>query len=129
MNMVALCGIVLLAAILCVLLRKYHAEYSIIISLAAGILVLAIVLSRISPAISQIQSLLTATKLSSEYGLILFKALGICFLTQFSADSCRDAGESALASKIELAGKIAIVILALPLFEKIAQTAITLIGG
>ena len=127
--MVALCGIVLLAAILCVLLRKYHAEYSIIISLAAGILVLAIVLSRISPAISQIQSLLTATKLSSEYGLILFKALGICFLTQFSADSCRDAGESALASKIELAGKIAIVILALPLFEKIAQTAITLIGG
>ena len=129
MNMVALCGIVLLAAILCVLLRKYHAEYSIIISLAAGILVLAIVLSRISPAITQIQSLLTATKLSSEYGLILFKALGICFLTQFAADSCRDAGESALASKIELAGKIAIVILALPLFEKIAQTAITLIGG
>ena len=117
MNMVALCGIVLLAAILCVLLRKYHAEYSIIISLAAGILVLAIVLSRISPAITQIQSLLTATKLSSEYGLILFKALGICFLTQFASDSCRDAGENALASKIELAGKIAIVILALPLFE------------
>ena len=129
MNMVALCGIVLLAAILCVLLRKYHAEYSIIISLAAGILVLAVVLSRISPAITQIQSLLTATKLSSEYGLILFKALGICFLTQFASDSCRDAGENALASKIELAGKIAIVILALPLFEKIAETAITLIGG
>ena len=37
--------------------------------------------------------------------MILFKTLGICFLAQFAADSCRDAGESALASKVELAGR------------------------
>jgi stage III sporulation protein AD len=50
-------------------------------------------------------------------------------LAQFAADACRDAGESALASKMELAGKITILILALPLFEKITQTAVGLIGG
>jgi stage III sporulation protein AD len=61
--------------------------------------------------------------------VILFKTLGLCFLAQFAADSCRDAGENALASKVELAGKLAIVILALPLFEKITSTALALIGG
>ena len=59
----------------------------------------------------------------------MFKTLGICFLAQFAADSCRDAGESALASKVELAGKISILVLSLPLFEDIAQTALGLIGG
>ena len=87
------------------------------------------ILANIVPAIRQINSLLTAAQMPTEYGIILFKTLGICFLAQFAADSCRDAGESALASKVELAGKISIVILALPLFEKIASTALALIGG
>ena len=50
--------------------------------------------------------------------MILLKTLGVCFLTQLSADSCRDAGEGALAAKVELAGKLFIVILALPLFQQ-----------
>ena len=129
MNIIALCGIAIISVIFCVMLKKYHAEYAIVISLIAGVLILVVVFSQLSPAISQIQGLLNATKLSSEYGIILFKSLGICFLTQFASDSCRDAGESALSSKIELAGKIAILGLSLPLFEKITQTAVSLIGG
>ena len=50
-------------------------------------------------------------------------------MAQFAADACRDAGESSLASKVELAGKVAVILMALPLFEAIANTAITLIGG
>ena len=67
--------------------------------------------------------------ISGEYGVILLKTLGVCFLTQLSADSCRDAGEGALAAKVELAGKLFIVILALPLFQQIAGSALSLIGG
>lgn len=129
MEILALCGIAILAAAISVLLKKYNPEYSMIISVGAGVLMLYLILSQISPAVGQIKSLLSATGLSSEYGAILFKSLGICFLTQFAADSCRDSGESALASKVELAGKIMIVLIALPLFEKVAQTALSLIGG
>ena len=57
------------------------------------------------------------------------KTLGICFLTQFAVDSCKDAGESALASKVELAGKVTVVVMALPLFQSIASTAVSLVGG
>ena len=129
MNIVAIAGIAIVSAILAVMIKKYHQEYSIIISIAAGVIILFEIFSNISPAIRQINTLLSSAGLSAEYTVILFKSLGVCFLTQFAADSCRDAGESALASKVELAGKIAIVVLSLPLFEKIANTAVGLIGA
>ena len=129
MEIVALSGIAILAAILAVMLKKYNPEYSILISLGAGALLLWMILSKISPAISQIRELISAAGISGEYGVILLKTLGVCFLPQLSADSCRDAGEGALAAKVELAGKLFIVILALPLFQQIAGSALSLIGG
>ncbi len=129
MNIIGIAGIALIAAILSVMLKRYHQEYAIIINIAAGILILVQILANISPAIKQLNVLLSSAGLSSEYALILFKTLGICFLAQFAADSCRDAGESALAAKVELAGKITIVLLALPMFESIATTSVALIAG
>jgi stage III sporulation protein AD len=129
MEIVALCGIAVLAAVFSVMLKKYIPEYSFLISLGAGVLILLLILSKITPAVSQIKNLLSATGLSSEYGSVLFKSLGVCFLTQFAADSCRDSGEGSMASKVELAGKIMIVLISLPLFEKIAETAMQLMGG
>lgn len=129
MEIVALCGIAVLAAVFSVMLKKYIPEYSFLISLGAGVLILLLILSKITPAVSQIKNLLSVTGLSSEYGSILFKSLGVCFLTQFAADSCRDSGEGSMASKVELAGKVMIVLISLPLFEKIAETAMQLMGG
>lgn len=129
MNIVAIAGIAIVAAIFAAMLKRRNQEYSIILSIAAGVIILFEIFANISPAIKQINTLLAASGLSSEYTVILLKALGVCFLAQFAADSCRDARESALASKVELAGKIAIVVLSLPLFEKIASTAVGLIGA
>ena len=129
MEIVALCGIAVLAAVFSVMLKKYIPEYSFLISLGAGVLILLLILSKNTPAVTQIKNLLSATGLSSEYGSILFKSLGVCFLTQFAADSCRDSGEGSMASKVELAGKVMIVLISLPLFEKIAETAMQLMGG
>src|SRR5512138_2164264 len=101
MNIIAIAGIAILAAILAAMLRRYHQEYSVILSIAAGVIILFEVFANIAPAVRQISTLLSSSGLSTEYAAILFKALGICFLAQFAADSCRDAGESALASKVE----------------------------
>ncbi len=128
MNIIGIAGIAIIAAVLSAMIKRYHQEYAILISIAAGIIILFEIFANISPAVKQINTLVSASGLSSEYLVILFKSLGICFLAQFAADSCRDAGESALASKVELAGKISIVILSLPLFESIAKTAVGLIG-
>ena len=129
MEIMVFLGIAVLAAAISVMLKKHNPEYSFLLSIGAGILMFFVIFSKISPAVSQINSLLSSTGISSEYGQILFKTLGVCFMTQFASDSCRDAGESALASKVELAGKVIIVIMALPLFEQITKTALSLLGG
>lgn len=129
MELTAIAGVVVVAAFLAVLLRQQRPEQAMAIGLLAGIGVLVLVLTKALPTISSIKEMLDSSSLPGDYGVILFKALGICLLTQLAADTCRDAGETALAGKAELAGKVGLVMLSLPLFQKIADLAISLING
>lgn len=129
MDMVAIAGTVIIAAFLAVLLRQQRPEQAMAVGLLAGVGVLALVLTKAVPAFSAVRDLLSSSSLPGEYGQILFKALGLCLLTQLASDTCKDAGETALAGKAELAGKIGLVILSLPLFQKIAELAVSLING
>ena len=65
--------------------------------------------------------------INSEYFTIVLKSLGICYVTQLASDTCRDSGYSAIASKVELAGKVSIVVIALPLFTNLVDIALGLI--
>lgn len=127
--MISLTGIAVIATVLSVMLKKYNPEYSMVIGLMAGIYIIGVILSKVHPAISQINSLISATKIQPQYAIILFKSLGICFITQFASDACKDAGEVGLSGKIELAGKVSIVLICLPLFEEVINTVLKLIGG
>ena len=129
MDMGGIAAIVVLAAFLAVILRQQRPEQAMAVALIAGIGILALVLMRITPVISTLQELLGAADMPGEYGLILFKALGICLITQLASDACGDAGEAALASKADLAGKVTLLVLALPLFQKIGELAVSLING
>ena len=123
MNMLQIAGLALSAVALAVLLRQYRAEYA----MALGLVVSAAILLALMPVLRETIGLLTdiASKsgVSQTLGIIV-KSIGIAF----AADVCRDAGESAMASKVELAGKVAILSLAMPmamqlmeLFERILQ--------
>ena len=125
-NLAAACGAAIATAVLAVVLRRYHAEYGLLISLGAGAVLLLVLLQALPQVFSQFQSLLQAAALPAETGSTLLKALGACWLAQFAADACRDAGEGALASKVELAGKTAVLLLILPLFAEVANLALDL---
>ena len=118
-----------MAAVLALFLRKYSPEYALVTGLIAGVLLLFLVINDVGPIFSSLQRLFEKAGLSTEYGGQLFKALGICILTQLSADACRDAGENGLATQTEWAGRIALLVLALPLFENVALIASKLING
>ena len=129
MNLMGLIAVALLATVMSVMIKKYNPEYSIFISIVAGIFILCLVLAELTPSIQKINGLIAASGVSSEHAKILFKVLGVCFFVQFASDSCSDAGESSLASKIELAGKVLIITMALPLFEQVIQIVSGLLGG
>ena len=119
MNIASIVGIGIVAAALSVVLKKFGGTSSLFVSIAASLLILYAVLMSLSPLIGLVDELSESANAESAYITILMKALAVCFITQLAADSCRDSGEGAIASKRELAGRTAVLLLAVPLFESI----------
>ncbi len=128
MNMVTIVGIAVLAAAFSVVLKQKNPEYALALSLAAGVLMLGMIIAEARPLFDRMHSLLDASGTKAAYVQILFKSLGLCFITQIACDACRDLGETAIATKVEAAGKIAVLLVSLPLFEEILRIAGQLIG-
>ncbi len=129
MNLTMVIAAAVMAAFLAVVLRRNAPEQALAVSLIAGVLILVAAVSSALPVFREVETMLSSAGTATEYVTVLFKALGACLLTQLAADACRDAGEQGLATKAELAGKLAMLTLALPLFQKVAQVALSLIGG
>ncbi len=131
MTVSVLMAVAVIAAFLAITLRRHAPEQALAVGLAAGFLLLTVSLGDAVPLLYELEELLDAGGLPSSYVAVLLKALGVCLLTQFASDACRDAGEQGLAAKAELAGKFALLTLALPLFRKVAELALSLIreGG
>lgn len=122
-------GILLCAALLSAVLRSQRPELAICLGLAAGALVLVLLLSEIAPLLSAVRRMMQSGGLSAEWLGVVLKAAGVCLLTQLAADTCRDAGETALAGKAELAGRVLLLLLAIPLYERILSLVTQLISG
>ncbi len=124
-------GLLLCAAMLAVVLRGQRPELALGLSLAAGAVVLVALLGQLTPLLSSVRQLLQSGSISAQYVTIVLKATGICLLTQLTADTCRDAGETALAAKAELAGRLLLLTLTVPLFTDILSlvTALVEVSG
>ena len=128
MDMISVAGLGIISAVLCLVVRQYKPELSVGISIACGVLVFGAVITLLAPSVEAIRELSEAAGLSSGYAQILLKALAVCYITQLSADCCRDSGESAIAGRIELAGKAAIVAVSLPVFTELAELVTGLVS-
>ncbi len=114
-------GISLLAVSICVILRKTNPEFSLLISLVASILIFLIIFSNFSPILNLINRCVNEFNLNNVYIITILKTLGICYIAQIASETCKDCGFSSISSKVELAGKIAIILLSLPMFEDLIK--------
>jgi stage III sporulation protein AD len=128
MNIMAVVGLGLVGTVLAIVIKQYRPEFGVYISLITGILILAGLLAVIRPVIDTIYDLAGAVQLSDIYGEVLLKSVAVCYIVQLASDTCRDAGETAIAGKLETGGRIAIILLSLPLFRSIANVVIQLMG-
>lgn len=121
-------SVAVIAVFLSIIVRHYRAEYSIFIALGAAVIIWAMLSDTLEKMLDSMRVLLSGTGIDNDYISIVFKSLGICILTQIASDICRDCGESALATKTELAGKIVILTVAMPMITSIAQISVELIN-
>lgn len=109
------------AAIFSIVLKQYCREQSLLLTIAAGVIVLGAFIGVISPVIEQVQEIFTEAGIPSEYISLIFKAAAIVFITQLTCDLCRDSGETAIASAAELWGRGTITVMAVPLIEALLE--------
>ncbi len=115
--MLKIAGVVLCEILIYTLLKQYKPEFAVISQAVSMVVLLFLLGDETEKALSSLQEFLGAGAIPSAYINILLKVLGISLITQFTADMCRDSGESAMASKVEFAGKIIIVGTGLPVIE------------
>lgn len=128
MNIISVVAIGAVGAILTVIIKQYKPEYAIFTSIITTVIILSYVISIALPIISDIKTLLNKASISSQHLSILLKAVGICYLTQFVCDICKESGQLSIANKIEIAGKIAICFISMPLFYDLITIVETIIG-
>lgn len=116
------------AALLSLVIRQYKPEYAMLLSLACSVAVILYVVGAVAQIADAISSLLDNTLIPEDMAVIVIKCLGISILTELAGQTCRDAGESAAAGKIELAGKAALIIVSLPLFIRILSISASLLN-
>ena len=109
MDIIKIIGIGLIALIIIIILRQYRPEFAIYISLIAGALILLLVMDKFSGIISLLNRLASKTDINNQFLLILLKITGIAFLTEFAVSICKDSGEAAIATKIDIGGKVIII--------------------
>lgn len=129
MDIGVICGVLAITAFLSLLLRQYRPELALAIGVLAGVAVSLVLIRVLAAPLERAQQLMEKAGIGGDTAVLLVKSLGICLLTQLTADVCRDAGEAGLASRAELAGKAALLLLALPLFGQLLELALLLMKG
>lgn len=119
MDIVKVCAFCITAVILVTILKEQNKAVATMISIVAGVIVMLYVVSNIDGVFSALNNIAGVSSVESKYFALILKISGITYLIEFGKNLCMDAGENALGTKLEMAGKVMIVTLTLPILTEI----------
>jgi len=128
LELVQIMALAFVATLLLTVLRQQRPELAVGLSLAAGILLFLPLVSRIFGLVQFLQELGAKAQVSSGNLSLILRIIGIAYVTEFGAQVCRDAREEALASRVEMAGKVLIMLLALPIVRAVLDLLLRLLA-
>lgn len=127
MEVLQIVAIGLIAAVLIIVVKSHRPELAVLLSTAAGIILFLIVLGKIGSIIEIIKDLAFKAGINMVFLDTILKIIGIAYIAEFGAQICRDTGEGAVASKIEFAAKVLIMVLAVPIIVAVLQSLLKLL--
>lgn len=127
MDVVKIIGIAFIAVIISIILKQYKPEYAIYVSIIAGALILLMSMDKLSGIINLLNALASKTQINNQFLTILIKITGIAFLSEFAVSVCKDAGEAAIASKVELGSKVIIIAISIPIISALLETVLKIL--
>lgn len=121
MEVLKIAALALCAVILIQLVKQHKPELGMLTAMACSLLILYFLIDSLKYAFAYIADIYSGLETGKSYFPIIIKVLAIAYITEFTTQLCKDAGENAIASKVELGGKIIIFCVAIPVFTSILQ--------
>lgn len=127
MDIVKIIGVGLISVILIIIIKQYRPEFAIYISIGAGVIIFTLISGKIAGIIEVLKNFASKTSVNYDFILLLLKITGIAILTEFAVSICKDSGESAIANKIDLGGKVIIMSMSVPILSSLVQIVINIL--
>ena len=126
-TIIKITGIGFVGLIFIIIIKQYKPEFALYISMLAGIIILFLVMDKFREIIELLRTISNKSGVNSQFLGLLLKMTGIAFLAEFAINICKDAGEGALASKVEIGSKIIVVSMSIPIISSLLQVILKLI--
>ncbi len=118
-DIIAVCGAAVITAALALMLRNHSPHSAMLMSVSAGAVILISIAGNLPSILGELSSVLADAGLDSGNITVLLKVVAICFITEFTCDCVSEAGLMSLSTNISFAGKILVLVSALPLFNNV----------
>lgn len=119
-------GIAISGAMLSILLKKSNQEFAMAVTIVTSVLIFTLIFGMLKEVFVQIKAISVLGGVDLSYLGMIMKVISIAYLSEYACAVLEDAGESAIAKKVELAGKVLIFLVAVPIVESLFRLIIAL---
>ena len=128
-ELIKIAGVGFVGGMLALTVKKDKPEVALMTALGTSVLILISVTEKIGGIINDLRIMIENCGVDIKYFVIAIKAVGVAYIAQFAAEILRDCGEGAIASKVEAAGKIFILSLAMPVMTSFLELCVRVVNG
>ena len=108
-----------LCAVLAITIKKQSPDIALIITIASSVLIFLMILPLLTETITALTRVGALLDGGMQYVALALRVIGVAYMAELGASVCADAGESAIAAKIDLGGRVIIMVLAMPVVLEI----------
>lgn len=127
MDIIQVVGIGLIATFLVITIKDQKPIFAFLLATFTGIVIFLALIGEISKVIRLLENLANKANIQMVFLETILKIIGIAYIAEFGAQITRDAGQSSIAQKIELAGKVLIMVMAIPIITALVETIMKLL--
>ena len=120
-------GVGILAVVMSGLLKKDKPEFALLVTVSSGVILLLMILSSLTGAVTAFDTLVSKTGVDQNLFSGVLKIIGIGYVTEYASAICEDYGSRSTSNKIQLAGKVTIFLMALPVVNALVESVKELI--
>ncbi|MEG1059024.1 MAG: stage III sporulation protein AD [Clostridia bacterium] len=121
MEVFKIVGFAIFAVTMVIVLKQQKPEMALMLAIATGIFLILFAMSKMSIIVDMLYNLISKSGINKDFLEIILKVTGIAYIVEFGKNICMDAGQSAIATKLEMAGKVIIITLSLPLISALVN--------